>query len=91
MRPSSVPLTAIDCHRLPVDEAPIAPLIRYAAFFELMMDYKFSMYIEGREATPDSVVSQMSVVSPDKVVAAASQQQREQHDEATGTSDPERE
>ena len=59
-----------------------------------MMDYKFSMYIEGREATPDSVVSQMSVVSPDKV-AAASQQQREQHDEAivraTGTSDPERE
>jgi hypothetical protein len=74
-----------------VDEAPIAPLIRYAAFFELMMDYKFSMYIEGREATPDSVVSQMSVVSPDKVVAAASQQQRDQHDEATGTSDPERE
>jgi hypothetical protein len=48
------------------------------------------MYIEGREATPDSVVSQMSVVSPDKV-AAASQQQRDQHDEATGTSDPERE
>jgi hypothetical protein len=69
----------------------LRPLIRYAAFFELMMDYKFSMYIEGREATPDSVVSQMSVVSPDKVVAAASQQQREQHDEATGTSDPERE
>ena len=67
-------------------EAPIAPLIRYAAFFELMMDFKFSMYIEGREATPDTVVSQMSVVSHDKVAAAS----QEQHDEVTGFSDPER-
>ena len=45
----------------------------YAAFLELMMDYKFSMYIAGREVTPDSVVSQVhvSAVSPDRLAPAS--------------------
>lgn len=51
----------------------------YSAFLELMMDYKFSMYIEGREVTPDSVVSQVSVVSPDRAAGAGAASQLHDH------------
>ena len=44
----------------------------YAAFLELMMDYKFSMYVEGREITPDSIlaIDKVSSVSPDRAAAS---------------------